>query len=372
MSRVPLYVIGGFLGAGKTTLLATLGQHFATAGERVAVVTNDQSVDLVDTRLLQARGLAVEEVTGACFCCSFNDLVARLESLQRQVLPTVILAEPVGSCTDLSATVLQPLKRFYGDQLDVRPFAVLIDPVRAHPILTRRVRGGYSPRAAYIYRKQLEEADVLVINKVDDKGRASLREDVKAILTQMFPTRPVIEISARCGTGIGTLLAVLSEPTSGGRQILDIDYDIYATEEAELGWLNASAYVKFKYPQKLSVAGTFVVQAFQQLCRLETGGDIAHLKVSLLGNGHLVVCNATAIDESPLVSNDLGVQALETDILLNCRAFADPASLEQVWRRLLLTMTPWTERVEDRGYRVLRPGRPVPTYRITETVGGGV
>jgi hypothetical protein len=47
----------------------------------------------------------VGEVAGACFCCNFNELTSTVEQLGSDQRPEIILAEPVGSCTDLVATV---------------------------------------------------------------------------------------------------------------------------------------------------------------------------------------------------------------------------------------------------------------------------
>src|SRR5207253_6209452 len=114
MQRIRFVMVGGFLGAGKTTTLARLARYYMDRGQRVGIVTNDQAQDLVDTNSLRSQGFPVEEVAGACFCCRFDDLVARVRELEKGDRPQVILAEPVGSCTDLVATVVQPLKDLYG------------------------------------------------------------------------------------------------------------------------------------------------------------------------------------------------------------------------------------------------------------------
>src|SRR5437588_12739384 len=128
MPRPRFLMIGGFLGAGKTTTLARLARHYLSRGRRIGLVTNDQAQDLVDTNSLRVQGFPVEEVPGACFCCRFNDLVDRAQQLQDAERPDVILAEPVGSCTDLVATVMQPLKDIYRQRFQVAPYAVLFKP----------------------------------------------------------------------------------------------------------------------------------------------------------------------------------------------------------------------------------------------------
>src|SRR5215204_1152002 len=124
MKKLRFVMVGGFLGAGKTTALARLARFYMGRGQKVGLVTNDQAADLVDTTSLRAQGLPVEEVAGACFCCRFDDLVGKLGLLEAAERPDVILAEPVGSCTDLVATVAQPLKDLYGRRFEVAPYVV--------------------------------------------------------------------------------------------------------------------------------------------------------------------------------------------------------------------------------------------------------
>src|SRR6266705_2716574 len=168
MKKLRFVMIGGFLGAGKTTTIARLARDYMKRGQRVGLVTNDQAQDLVDTTSLRAQGFPVEEVAGACFCCRFDDLVGKVGVLERDRRPDVIVAEPVGSCTDLVATVVQPLRDLYGTRFEVAPYPVLFKPSHGLRILRDDKDAGFSPKAAYIFRKQLEEADAVVINRIDE------------------------------------------------------------------------------------------------------------------------------------------------------------------------------------------------------------
>ncbi len=113
-----LVLVGGFLGAGKATLLVAAARRIRDNGGRVALITNDQGADLVDTQLAAATGFAVREVTGGCFCCRFSDFAGAAAGLM-EFSPEVILAEPVGSCIDLAATVIRPLRALYASRLEV-------------------------------------------------------------------------------------------------------------------------------------------------------------------------------------------------------------------------------------------------------------
>src|SRR5437867_12509575 len=112
-------MIGGFLGAGKTTAVARLARQLAGQGRRVGLITNDQGRNLVDTALLRSQGFATEEIAGGCFCCRFNSLVEASKVLTVTAAPEIFIAEPVGSCTDLVATVTYPLRRLYGENYTI-------------------------------------------------------------------------------------------------------------------------------------------------------------------------------------------------------------------------------------------------------------
>ena len=137
-------------------------------GQTRGIVTNDQAQDLVDTHSLREQGFPVEEVAGACFCCKFDDLLTKIGSLETSQHPDVILAEPVGSCTDLVATVVQPIKDLYGKRFSVAPYAVMFKPSHGLKILRNESGSGFSPKAAYIFRKQLEEADAILLNRIEN------------------------------------------------------------------------------------------------------------------------------------------------------------------------------------------------------------
>ena len=82
----------------------------------------------------------------------------------------MLLAEPVGSCTDLVATVVLPLQQLLGDRFELAPFGVLLKPSHGRRILssgTENPLSGFSPQAEYIFRKQLEESDYLMIGRSD-------------------------------------------------------------------------------------------------------------------------------------------------------------------------------------------------------------
>jgi len=129
-----IVLVGGFLGSGKTSLILAAARVLEQRSLRCAVILNDQGDELVDTHFADAQGVIAREVTGGCFCCRFSDLMEVIEKL-RPRMPDVIFAEPVGSCTDISATVIGPLREQF-DSYRVAPFTVLADRARADELLS--------------------------------------------------------------------------------------------------------------------------------------------------------------------------------------------------------------------------------------------
>jgi G3E family GTPase len=355
-------MVGGFLGAGKTTTLARLARYYLSRGQRIGLVTNDQAQDLVDTNSLRAQGFPVEEVPGACFCCRFNDLVGKVGQLQQSERPDVILAEPVGSCTDLVATVVQPLKDIYGQRFQVAPYAVLFKPSHGLRILRNEMGAGFSPKAAYIFRKQLEEADAILINRIDELS-ASEREELSDLVAQHYPSVPVLPVSAKTGQGFEALIELLDQEGNFGRKILDIDYDIYAEGEAELGWLNSSVHVAASQAFDLDALLLEIVSRLQNSLG-QLGMEVAHLKSIGLWEGTFGVANLVSSHTEPELSLPSRASVPEAEVIVNARVAADPALIEEQVRETVATVCRTRDgRVEFRTMQSFRPGRPQPTHR---------
>ena len=363
---VRFVMVGGFLGAGKTTTLARLARLYQARGQRVGIVTNDQAHDLVDTNTFRSQGFATQEVPGACFCCRFDELVSRVGSLESAERPDVILAEPVGSCTDLVATVIQPLKDLYGGKFEVAPYAVLFKPSHGTRILRNQPAGGFSPKAAYIFKKQLEEADAVIVNRIDELDAPQV-EELTRLVAEQYPGVPVLRVSAQTGQGFDALLELLDRQGGFGRKILDIDYDTYAEGEAELGWLNANVRLTSDQPFDLDALLTAILKELAVVCR-NLGGEVAHLKlIGMDDAGAFGVGNVVSSDTEAKLSLPSGITPREADLIVNARVAIDPAVLEAEVRRVVAAecakpgVTP-----EFRTSQSLRPGRPVPTHRYTE------
>ena len=357
--------IGGFLGAGKTTTIGRLARAYQRRGSNVGIVTNDQAADLVDTHNLRSQGFQVDEVAGACFCCRFDELTAAIERLESQAAPDVILTEPIGSSADLVATVLKPIQRKFGGKFDVAPYGVILKPSHGRKILRNESRGGFSPQAAYIFRMQLHGADFLIVNRIDELTKQEV-DELAELLAAEAPGIPVLRLSARTGEGFEDLLEMLDRQGTFGQRVVDLDYDLYAAGEGELGWLNSRFRVDASEP--LSVDDLLVdMMGRLQRSLVEAGAETAHLKTIALGEDLHAVANVVSNETPVELSTASGACATAVDVIVNARVATTPELLQQAADRAVHeACTAAGAKVDSIQTRSLRPSRPVPTYRITE------
>ena len=363
-SMKPVYImVGGFLGAGKTSTISRLAKHYMSLGKKVGIVTNDQTTDLVDTQSLRSQGFDVGEVAGSCFCCNFNALTSTVEHLGEGQLPDVILAEPVGSCTDLVATVIRPLTEVYGVPLDVAPYGVILKPSHGLRILRGEKTSGFSPKANYIFRKQIEEADFVVINRVDELSPDEVTE-LQMLIETEYPGRPVLRCSAKTGEGFSVLTETLEQRGLFGRRVMEVDYDIYAEGEAELGWLNSQVVLESTQDFDLDA---FLMDLIQRLHArlLSSSAEAAHLKVIGLCESSYAVANLVSNATGPELSLASNSQTLSANVVVNARVATDPADLELIVREELAAAAAAIDVSQTViSLQSFRPGRPVPTHRI--------
>jgi hypothetical protein len=314
-----IVVVGGFLGAGKTTLLLAAAKELEKRGFRSAIVLNDQGEALVDTEYASIHGFERGEVTGGCFCCRFSELVNVMDDL-REFSPYVIFAEPVGSCTDISATTLQPLRE-YSDTYRLAPFTVLVDPARAKELL----RDDAEPNLKFLFTKQLQEADVVCFSK----------SDVHAEMPEI-DARHIRQTSAKTGQGVAAWLdEMLSGTISAGGQILDIDYEQYARAEAALAWLNLQVDIRPRVPR---ASAMILGPLLDQLDADFTAANISivHLKAIMNSPAGFLKAAICANGQEPVLEGALDASPSSShSLLLNLRALGTADQVREIVERNL-------------------------------------
>jgi len=241
---------------------------------------------------------------------------------------------------------------------------VILKPSHGLRILRGEKTSGFSPKANYIFRKQIEEADFVVINRIDELSPADIAE-LQTLIETEYPGRPILRCSAKTGEGFGALLQTLELRGQFGRRLMEVDYDIYAEGEAELGWLNSQVVVESKQGIELDA---FLMDLISRLHSrlLSSGAEAAHLKVIGLCDSSYAVANVVSNVTGPELSLPSGTNTTTANVVVNARVAIDPSDLEIMVREELAATAQFFG-VEQKvvSLQSFRPGRPVPTHRIT-------
>lgn len=368
---VKLIFVGGFLGSGKTTALAGLAKRLVQKNQRVGIITNDQTENLVDTvivrEMLSELGVPVEEVVKGCFCCKFDELINQMEKILAHD-PDVLMGEPVGSCTDFVAAVANPIKIHYKDAFKFAPFSTMIDPDRVRELLLEEIPTTFPEEVSYLFKKQLEEADIIVLNKIDSVSKQET-ERLVSLISKAYPKKTMTIVSAKEGEGMDDWLEDLLSGRPGANTVLrQIDYDRYARAEAVLGWLNAAIM--------LNARGSFEATEFSRKLALrlqeafkEQNAGIGHLKFLITSGGKTMWTNVTNLTAEPLMSGEpLGSLSRGT-LVLNARVRIDPEDLERMVKQILHGLfEEMNIRSEEVDFQCFSPAYPEPPYLVRDTV----
>lgn len=356
-----LHIVSGFLGSGKTTAITNASKLLMQNGKKVAVVTNDQGKYLVDTSFVGSNDIPTAEVTNGCFCCNFNSMSEQIESLVQKIQPHCIFGESVGSCTDLVATVLKPLQLLKKELFDELTFSVFVD---ARLLLDHLIgkKLPFSDDIIYIFEKQIEEADLLVINKIDMLPS----EDLKVLqeLTDVKFVRKILIFQNSLDTlSIQNWISTLENMPVRRRNSLDIDYQIYGKGEADLAWLDEEINIHTDGNTAWVCAIQFIDCIVNEIQQKRI--PIGHLKFLLKGKELSYKISFTSIFNANWKKDLPVLEINDIQIMVNSRIETTPEEARSIVRKGVIAISGLGVVITESHEQAFQPGFPNPTHRIT-------
>jgi G3E family GTPase len=352
--EMTIHVLSGFLGSGKTTAIRQACDILNSRGSRVAVITNDQGSQLVDGFVFTQRKIPHYQIGGGCFCCNYSQLDNSIESLTQEYQPENLFAEAAGTCTDIVASVIKPLKQFR--ELRHITFTTVVD-ARLLQMMLQDV-APFHHDVTYLYFKQLQEAQIILITKIDlinPRELAICREFLK----RNYPGAQVVEQNNMGDRAHAPWLELLlSEGERQSAVIPDLDYDRYANGEAMLGYLDQHLVVD-SGTNNAHEAALYLVDAF--LSRLKKlHAALGHVKFWI--NGEKISVTATNDDTTGSIETQ---PAVSCEIIVNARVQVDDTVLKMTMEEAIVdTAEKFEVRIGVLASAHFKPGYPKPEHRF--------
>lgn len=357
-----IHLTGGFLGSGKTTAIANAAKLLMKGNVKTGVITNDQGKYLVDSKFISLSEITGAEVNGGCFCCNYDALDEQIDFLKNEINPSVIFAESVGSCTDLIATVVRPMAKLRDDDVDVITFSgfadsrMLLEYLQGEPL-------PFTKETNYIWLKQIEEAEILVINKIDLLSNEDLHA-LKDLAYQKFSSKKLLFQNSLDMNSIKEWVKLLEAcKPEGEHRVIDVDYEIYGKGEAQLAWLDEEIEFKSREMKAVKTALRFIegVAAKTQSLHLPIG----HLKflLSTPSESHKIsfttVINKDWKESFHIQDSDYA------HLMVNARVQSSPEELRQIITEAAREIEAgFSSHLDERNVSYFKPGMPKPTHRF--------
>ena len=355
-SIMKIHLLSGFLGSGKTTAIQQACNELIKGENRVGVITNDQGIRLVDGDFFEHLNIPSRQVVNGCFCCNYNDFDSSIQSLIKTNQPDVIFAESVGSCTDIVATVMKPLFQYHPEaEVTISTFA----DIRLLKILLKNDSGIFDESVRYIYFKQLEEAGVIVISKIDMIDNGTLQE-IKQLMNEKYGDKVLLYQNSFDAINIQQWLQVLDNKLFEKSSSLEIDYNVYGDGEAKLAWHDQELEIYSTNYNATQSAVDLMRMMFQKIQLNKY--PIGHLKFLLDGETKI---SFTYAQQGELIDTIKSKKNNSSTLLINARVQTAPENLSQVMLEAVIeTEIKSGCKISVKSIASFQPGYPKPTYRI--------
>ena len=297
MDKIRFMVVSGFLGAGKTTTMIALAEHMNKTFGETAIIANDLGANLVDTNLTQTSGCTVAEIASGCICYQMDNTVDQIRRLRDKDGAVFVMSDIPGCGVGALDHVYHRLATDNADEFTLSPFTVVVDPERLRMIMPERADINLPEELVYLLKLQLEEADLVVLNKADLLAPEDVERYVD-FLHAACPDIPVMVISALERTGIEELAEFIATHETALKNFSVRDNQEFADAEAKLTWYNRRLYLKTNDGGKIDCNA--VVDDLIESIRMgliEKKRNVPHLKTfATSGNGDFNKASLIGVD----------------------------------------------------------------------------
>jgi G3E family GTPase len=153
-------IVCGLLGSGKTTFIRSFAKHGI---EKTVVLVNDFGAAGIDGEIFSAEGIESVELPSGCVCCTLKfDLITTIRRIVKQFAPEHLVIEPSGVASP--SGVLEALVSAGVSSVSV---IGIVDVTEFAELYESGMYGTF-------FKDQIENSDVILVNKIDLADEASI------------------------------------------------------------------------------------------------------------------------------------------------------------------------------------------------------
>ncbi|TQR05801.1 CobW family GTP-binding protein [Psychrobacillus soli] len=179
-SKIPVYILSGFLGSGKTTVLIKMLEHCKANGQNPGIILNELGQENVEGHLFEDK--KVVELLNGCICCTIqddlketmNDLVAEMESNPLDVL--FIEGTGVANPLEIQEVLLTDP---YMNQFEIMSIITVLD---ASHFREYQSIFASSSEVRKLIKEQIICGSLLLLNKTDLIGQEEIQKVIRKII----------------------------------------------------------------------------------------------------------------------------------------------------------------------------------------------
>lgn len=194
-----ILLVGGFLGSGKTSFILKLAHHMIEdlGIANIVILENEIGEISVDDKVLKGSGYQVKGLFAGCVCCTLaGELPSAVRQIEREINPDWIIMEATGVAFPYN------IKENVENSLGINCKIVCLTDAQRWKRLFRAMD--------HLFRYQLMEADVVLVNKIDVADQESIDKCI-ADVKELNPTAVVVPTCANESIPIELIDRIMSE-----------------------------------------------------------------------------------------------------------------------------------------------------------------
>jgi G3E family GTPase len=214
----------------------------------------------------------------------------------------------------------------------------------------------------YIWEKQIEEAEILIVNKIDLLSPFEL-ESLQALIKGLYPTKQLLFQNSLDQNSVTHWVETIRKQQDTEHKTIDVDYVKYGAGEANLAWLDEEIEIVTTNNTAVEVAYGFIKGLLDDI--LKKSLTIGHMKFYLsYNNQSSKISFTTVLDVSEQFPANFE-KASTVNLLVNARIQTSSNELRDILFNNLHQMKSLDGVViNEKFLSYFQPGYPNPTHRL--------